>query len=303
MILNHYSLSQPMVPLELHDNSTIMRFTKAKVDSPTKNRAIYVTTESYVDSDLAREMLSVTYYPKYVATIDGDANKGLQLVNNRNEALNSKTSNVTRVWPAFGKLGGSHELLITHPDKIAGVIGELANGGAPDMWHQDAVENYDPVTVTLIASAIISALAESPDAGFLPPDGESYSAKAVGNGLAINSSLKDKNVTLSAAWKNLTVVPEFKLWACLWRDYEEFSIRAILRPYSESVPLNTAFCSFPCVLNVQNCKEYLKWDLQYHGYAFSILAGTLRSLLRNITLVSDDYFKYHARKIVLPCLK
>jgi hypothetical protein len=295
MILHHYSLGQPAVPIELGANNTILTFAKTKLVGTKK--ALYATTESYADSDRAHQMLSLTYYPKYEAIIDVTKITNLKVVNNINKALSltSQTDIITRVWPAFGKSGGSHELLIIAPTEIQCTSNTLSNGGAPDMWHQDKVENYTPAIVELIATGIIDAL-ETSDLGFLPT-GEGYIVKAVGNGVATSSSLKQKKVTLSAAWKNLTSIPEFKFWACLWEDYDPLGIRAILRPYSETAILCRWFL---LGFTTEDAKDYFRWELKNHGYVYSVLTETIKSLLRNVTLVSDEFFKYHSHKIAIP---
>jgi hypothetical protein len=295
MILHHYCLSQPNIPIELGANSTILQF--ARTNLTGIKRVLYTTTESYADADLANQMLSITYYPKFDTIIDVSKITNLNMVNNNNKSINSTAQNniITRVWPAFGKTGGSHEFLILAPDKIQCTLTELANGGAPDEWHQDKVANYDPDIAKLIATSMIDALVTTERFG--PPEGEGYSVKAVGNGVATNSSLQSKNVTLSAAWKNLTSIPEFKFWACLWSDDDKRSIRTILHPCSEKVVLN---CPPLLLLSTEKVKEYIKWDLEYHGYVYSVFTEIIRSLLSNILLVSDEFFDYHSHKIVIP---
>jgi hypothetical protein len=297
MILHHYFLSKPTLPLRLSPKSTILKFTRTNLNRPPKE-ALYTTTQSFYDSDIASQMLSVTYYPKYDTIIDTNKITNFDMVDNQNKPLSetSRTESITKVWPAFGKTGGSHECLIIAPDEIKATVIELANGGAPDRWHQDSVENYNPEMVELIATGIIDAL-DTTDVGFRSAEGENYFVKAVGNGVATNSSLKGKNVTLSAAWKKLTSIPEFKFWACLWNDNDKRSIRTILPPSSE-----TAILKLPTLLffNTEKAKECLEWDLENHGYIYSVLTETIRALLRNIALVSDEFFECHSHKIVIP---
>ena len=121
--------------------------------------------------------------------------------------------------------------------------------------------------------------------------------KAVGNGVAVNSSLRGKNVTLSAAWKNLAASPEFKFWACLWKDDEPLRIRVVLSPYSETLNLGLVP---PLFFSDEEVKECLRRILKHRSCVYSAITETIKSLLKRITLVSDEFFECYSHKIIIP---
>jgi len=297
MKLHHYYLRKPNSQLTLSENSIILKFTKNTLDTSFPKNALYVTTESLYDSDMASQLLSITYYPKYDAIIDVNKVPNIKLVDNQNKPLCNplETMNITRVWPAFGKIGGSHECIIIAPIKIKATVINLANGGAPDRWHQDVVENYNLEIVKLIATGIVDAL-ETSDLGFHSADEENYFVKAVKNSIVTNSLLNDKNMTLSAAWKNLKASPEFKFWACLWKDKEHN--REVLHPYSEK--LNIGIIPPLFFGDEEEIKKCLKSIIKNRNYVFLTITETIKSLLNKIILVSDEFFECHSHKIIIP---
>ena len=52
-------------------------------------------------------------------------------------SANPDNEKIARVWPAFGKTGGSHELLITKPDRIQNFTTRSLRKGISGSWHQE----------------------------------------------------------------------------------------------------------------------------------------------------------------------
>lgn len=295
MILHTYSLTQPNSPLTLKSQNSILQFKGNKI--PRSLPVLYSTTEFFTDSDKARQMLSITYYPKYDTRIDVNQTSNFECVNNLGKKIDPQTDlkEFTRVWPAFGKTGGSYEFIITNPQTIKGVTCELLTGGAPDIWHQDTASNYDPLIAQLLAKGIIDVLTTTEEVSSAIP--ETYQMKQIGNGISANVSLKDKNITLSAAWKNLTSIPEFKFWACIWKDIEQIQSRIILQPYSEKVALCGEILPNCCV---EHFREYLEKEIQNEGIIYYTLTETIRALLKKILIVTNEFFVSHSKKIFIP---
>ena len=83
MILHHYYLSNPQ-KVTLHNKSIIVPLSGTiSNDDPT----LYVTTDFFYDSCLARQRLSVTYHPQYDVAIDTKKVPNLKTIDNTNKPL------------------------------------------------------------------------------------------------------------------------------------------------------------------------------------------------------------------------
>jgi hypothetical protein len=266
----------------------------AKTKAPKVDEVLYATTELYADPDLANQRLSLTYFPQYNKVIDVGNVNGLEMIDNLCNILRPEDVwSASRVWPAFGKSGGSHEVLIVKPDVINGSLNLLPDGGAPEAWFQDDVQNYDLQIAQAIAIGMVDALETSE--GFSRP--ETYAAKTVANGVAITTrTLKDMNVTLSAAWKK-TPHPKFKFWACLWTDHNKPPIRFLLDPFVESLSLSPFLL---CGLTAEETEKCIRDDIRKHGCICSLFTETIKSVLQKVMLVSDGFFSSHCQKIDIP---
>lgn len=300
--LHHYCLSARNAnPLHLKDSNFVILLNKPYA----VQKVLYATTEDYCNSDLANQMLSLTYFPKYNSTIEienvNDRKTDFMMVTNHLSYLGiDNLPNAPRVWPAFGKTGGSREVIIK--TKIDGntpmldvcTVKDLPNGGATELWHQDTVYNYDTVLAQRIAEGIIDAFNHSEE-DFLGRENPGLIVKGTPSGVVFNAPLRksEKNLTISIAWKNLDAQPEFKFWACLWRDDLDFSIRFMLDAFTDSLVL-TAFPSD------KDPREAIKEDLEHHGPIYYSVRSITRSLIKRAVSVDKGFFMHHCIKIRIP---
>lgn len=293
MILHKYSLSQPKSTLTLHQQNSLLNFWGKQLKKGIQ--ILYTTSELFTDSNQARQKLSISYYPKYDTRFDTASITNFECINNLGKIIDLKTDGkkFTRIWPAFGKTGGSFEFLITKPSQIKiNKSHQLYNGGAIDLWHQDSVINYDPSIAYFIAQCVIDVLLPSEDLSLSVPENNRVFQR--GNGIVINIPHKKKNLTLSVAWKNLTAIPEFKFWTCIWTDMEQIKSRIILPPKYEKITLCGRMVRNS---NLDEFKAFLNYDLKRKGYIHKAVTETIRNLLKNTLATTDEFFNAHSKKI------
>jgi hypothetical protein len=128
------------------------------------NRGLFCTPNLEFDSERLGNLLSLTYYPRFVNEIDTDCLNNLELRTHNFNLLPpySRYENIPRVWPAFNKSGGYREVLITNPHRIKSNCvrfkGIFCKIKQPDDFHQDNTQNYN----LKMASALYAAIREIP---------------------------------------------------------------------------------------------------------------------------------------------
>ena len=100
--------------LKFSDRNLLIKLNKGS-KNPIFERAIFFTTDVFQSSIEAKESLSLSYSPKYAFAFDYDPNscKGTLYTNEGNPIFGIVNPYVSRVWPAFGHIGGASEFILT----------------------------------------------------------------------------------------------------------------------------------------------------------------------------------------------
>jgi hypothetical protein len=219
---NNYTLKQSnyYVPIPIGGNVDVNYIKNYGIGG------LFCTPDLEFDSERAGNLLSLTYYPKFVNEIDTDCLDNVELRTHEYNKLSpvSPCKEIPRVWPAFNKPGGYREVVITKPNKIKSncvrLKGVLGNIKPPDDFYQDNTQNYNLKMVFALYNAIRRILEDLTNRGefenllFRIPDND--------NGFSVLLPLSNYNrrTTLSAAYRTNDRFTEIRLWCALYEDNE-----------------------------------------------------------------------------------
>jgi hypothetical protein len=162
--------------LKFSDRDRLIKLNKGSMN-PIFERAIFFTTDVFQSSIEAKESLSLSYSPKYAFAFDYDPNscKGTLYTNEGNPIFGIVNPYVSRVWPAFGHIGGASEFILTDGGEISGTCSKSLTPNTPlsclslsnfpltppfvnDIFHQDDTSDYTIPTLCRLSTAAISAI-------------------------------------------------------------------------------------------------------------------------------------------------
>jgi hypothetical protein len=164
-----------------------------------------------------RDLLSLTYVPRYRYKINSTL-QNLSLEDNIGHSVSNQSDGgtVDRVWPAFGRPGGAHELLLVdYSGQDRGLtVGLLPDqtfdeGGEFDEYSQHDREAFDITELLGIGEGLVGALRES---DLMPQDlGVGDRGLTVGkttpSGVVVRGERGRLRYTLSLALKGLSQGP------------------------------------------------------------------------------------------------
>ncbi|MEM4068056.1 MAG: hypothetical protein QXV17_14480 [Candidatus Micrarchaeaceae archaeon] len=298
------------------ESDFIVRFPRGNVDVSLK-ATLFTTPFLSYDSDMLNQKLSITYYPRWVATVE-DGTTELEANDNQFNPLklDSNYNDIPRTWPAFGKTGGVPEVLIISPVQIRlSNHYEIIQGGAVERYHQDDVENYElPVAVGMLISGVLFREELGPLRNEGMPEGreEGHIGIVRSGNIAISASVEGGNLTLSAGYEIIGYRLILKIWGALWDEDRAKGIRHILYDSTDAIEI------FPCFhLNdfqnfIRKCygsncdkesikKEYTEILKIKTSYPSRIIMDNLASLIGRLKKIKIDsgYFMLHSQKVAL----
>lgn len=254
---------------------------------PSFERALFFTSRVFHDSLKAKESLSISYSPECLMSFVFDPSScpfPIYTNEGRGIRLPLAYSGIPLIWPAFGHLGGSPELIITEgaadvnigipcnsppsngstPSNVLNcpVIGhrKLSSPYIDDLYHQDDVSHYSIAILQQVASGAISAIIEA-EFSFYGVGNEQEEGQLIGNlrgseGVSLHLGMNNRNThySLSIGKRCYLHGIELMVWGYAWQDWGNF------RLYQG--PISSSFFWPPCHEHYQSwkcTKEEREW--------------------------------------------
>ena len=264
--------------LAFETRSLIIKLRKQN-NVPSFERALFFTTQVFHMSLKVKESLSISYSPECLIAFSYDPSRcPFPIYTNEGTEVRPPLaySEIPLVWPAFGHLGGSPELIITEgaasgniktpcntppsngstPSKVFNcpVIGhrKLSSPYIDDLYHQDDVAPYSVAILQQIASGAISAI-RATEISFYGVGNKQEEGQFIGNlrssdGISFHLGVINQNTqySLSIGKRCYLHGIELMLWGYAWQDWGHF------RVYQG--PIVSSFFWPPCYRHYQSWK-------------------------------------------------
>lgn len=220
-------------------------------EPPTFERCLFFTTQKFVSSLKAKECLSLSYSPFCRMSFYSDPSSSSYSIYT-NEGVKVKQplakSDIPLVWPAFGHLGGSPELIVTenaaNTDKITPCDISYPDDSSPpkqfncrvrgysrlyppyinDLFYQEDVSHYTAATLQQIATGAISVIQEA-GFSFSRTNNENREVHVIGNirgsdglSLTFRVSSQDTQYSLSVGRRCFLHGVQLMVWGYAWQD-------------------------------------------------------------------------------------
>jgi hypothetical protein len=198
----------------------------------------FLTTDEMDSPPLAEQHLSLTYEPRF-RTVFRDPHTCASKLR-WNTGCTCNVAQPTRAWPAFGRVGGATEIILTGDPLLNGASFELPEPDPPDPYRQDSVQpGVVPVSRGMAAGIIEEVGRLMQGAGFdalaEPQEGQPrdrWGAVKIGpTGFVWAwNDLADKDLcySISCAYFEhpCSCCTRLKLWGSLWRDLDSCGNRS-----------------------------------------------------------------------------
>jgi hypothetical protein len=210
--------------------------------APTLEKVAFLTTDRHLDGMVAANYLATTYSPSCCTMLSregGDIlidNLGYPVTDDQVEAR----SRLSRVWPAFGHHGGSHELLLKKGQLKRTASHWLVRGGLFDEYRQNNTDIYDPDSLMSIASIIWSNVNTIPE-----QKKEGASGKIAEAGLVIHWFGAGGEYSISVAVDQRPTEMRLMFWGYRWIDDEDGLSRWFTRPLATECSYEGDFPQMP----------------------------------------------------------
>lgn len=220
----------------------LVRLPPGKGVAPTLESVAFLTTDRHLDGMAAANYLATTYSPSWCTILSrggGDIlidNLGYSLTDDQLEAK----SHLTRVWPAFGHHGGSHELLLKKGQLKRTASQWLVRGGLFDEYRQNNVDVYDSGSLQSIATVVWSEVNAAPE-----QKREGTSGKITEAGLAIHWFGAEGEYSISVAVDQRPTEMRLIFWGYRWFDDEDNLSIWITRPLTTECSYEGQFPQLP----------------------------------------------------------
>jgi hypothetical protein len=230
----------------------------------TKYRCgIFLTSQKWMNSRYLEDILSLGYTPDGLYSIDVNSliNAGFSLIDNEDQTLKAPllTSNLTRVWPAFGQVGGASELIAV-PDSSNGDCesycldfneeAEMRTAPRFQILNADTV-NPQNTAISTIYLLILQIIYNFFQVGEELNEKERFFVRIFTFGIVLK--FFSKNLTISAGIKNMGNFCYGYLIGAQWSD-NLLSTGVYIRVLETTAP--TVF-HFPCSLLVNQFNTHL----------------------------------------------
>jgi len=254
----------------------------------------FLSPDLYGSAVCARERLALTYFPRFRAQFK--IGPGIFVTrDNVGDIVNESRTivSIPRVWPAFGRLGGGREILVTwDPKKTAKVKPEpcfatLFDGGKFDSYSQDNVQDYDFELAMEIAQGIRDAIGQTE--AFQGE--ERIFGKITESGfVVVTIRSATRHYSLSVAYKLLGNLVKLKFWGFVWRD--DANVRYLFGPLTEVIEVDPI--RQPPSLSEKEVKDRLRHRLSRHQYPYHVVSGAARQILRRATKIEDPFLAVYS---------
>ena len=208
-------------------------------------RGIFFTTDAIQFSIDAKEILSLSYSPKHAFAFDYKqiSCRGILYTNNGDTISHEVYPHNSRVWPAFGHLGGASEFILTDSMKISEIYSKFSNPNKPfncpllfdfplnppfvnDIFHQDDTSDYTTPILLKLSSIAFQAI-KSEKLSF-PENGElrEYTIGSIKTSSGVSIRLSQSHMqtiySLSIGIKcDLSSKSiQLMLWGYAWQDWK-----------------------------------------------------------------------------------
>lgn len=238
--------------------------------------------------------LSLTYCPVYLNEIDYTQIPGAKFVTHNFRQLQPGFSekDVPRVWPAFGKIGGFRELLITGvaniPARSVHLTQQLNHFCIDDPYYQDNTQSYHVSFLRHLINAIRNNL---DGFDYRIEDYENLNVKIDTSTVStvLSNKIDDRKISLSAAYMTGDLCTILWLWGTMYRDNVNvtFETRSILNPIAERVSLLLS-------------ESELDNDDGTLGGNINIINDKIRTILRALSKIGCREFELRSNEIPLP---
>lgn len=292
---------------------------------PIFERGIFFTTDIFQKSTVAKENLSLSFSPKYIMRIKRDPsaqgeflykNTGCRILTNLISLSDS------RVWPAFGHIGGATEIILTDGKNVTRACTDRSTDESPssyisihnrnliqpyvnDLFHQDDVANFTSAIFQRLSGETITAIINDEPNGEsdeerrkfeFPNEGGKEEATYIGNinsangiSFKINKSKSKVQYSLSIG---ISCDPKLKsilimFWGFAWEDLDT------LRFYYG--PVTTSYVWHDSRDTTCNYCECLKWDFLQElcdpeKREIRNIERAIHEVLSRLRPIGDNYF-------------
>lgn len=321
--------------LEFSDRNLLIRLNKGQ-RTPIFERAIFFTPDFFPLSVEAKENLSLSYSPRFALVFNYLSrhcngrlytNDGAPIPEpeyaNGNIPMCKVRFNNSKVWPAFGHLGGASELVLSDGTKASGQCENSVNRNSPlgcepilrqkmrepyidDVFHQDDTTDYTlPSILKILSSRIIQAISE-PENFTFPENAEDQESPGIGtinisNGVSIRFLARSAQIlySLSIGIKcdlmSKSIVLMF--WGYGWQDWDLY--RFYDGPITYSYTWRPNFdIDHP---SEENLKELFRNDLcREPSDELYKIVSSIRVVLDNLRQINDTSLRISHRAYLLP---
>jgi hypothetical protein len=242
MNLSRYAI-RPLPDLKTGPQSFVVRLRGAHTNPKS---CVFMTSTRLRLSTRARDVLSITYLPEYRSDFDVQVPASphdyeLETNMRRPVRTDRDAARAPRVWPAFGHLGGAHEVVAlsdpgTSVSIIALSLGHVRMRGRSgfDPFRQDAVEAY--VRSELIRFAVgVGTIVQTNAGGVADTDG--VWVRQHESGLILMWGAGGILYSLSVGYRANQADVLFRLWGAAWQDEKDHPTRHIVQLPPKEVKL------------------------------------------------------------------
>jgi hypothetical protein len=254
----------------------------------------FLSPDIYDSAFWARERLALTYFPRFRSRFRITPQDFLVRDNTGNTvAEDQRIDTIPRVWPAFGRRGGAHEILVTWDTKSLPEVTPdphhviLFDGGKFDPYSQDNVQDYDFELAIEIAQGIRDAIGQTEavrgeDRVFGKVTEDSFVVVTITSG--------KRHYSLSTAYKLLGNLVRLKFWGYVW--YDDMSLRHLYGPLTEVVAVDPIRQSPG--LPEHDVKDRLRHRLKLHQYPYHVISGAAKNILKRATRIDDRFLSIYS---------
>lgn len=250
MNLFRYSLS-PLGQLLTGSQSSLLSLRDLPLAPPY---CVYTTTNTISTTPRSRSWLSVTYYPKFRNKFEvrwPNPADPYSLQDNMGRVLRSDAEalRAPRVWPAYSRNGGAHEIVVTSPASTGAVTVaqpaieqvQLGGPGGFDRYHGNLVAAYTDVELDAFLRGFGSIVATLNDL----PGEEEIRLKRHEDQLVVAWQTGQALNSLSVGYRSEPQSFNLTLWGATWRDDLASLSRRLFKVAPVTVQLPPCVNGFP----------------------------------------------------------
>ena len=209
-VLRRYTLNPIQVGdfIEKKDMQGIIEYS---ADGNITKEGTFLTLNSFNTASEARDYLALTYTPNYESIFS---------LENQDQEFELKNpyhlQSPSRVWPAFGYHGGACEIILTNGVLKCTTLqkGKFIDGGVLDEFTQDNTKknSFLEIYLNIILETVIPII-------IIDMESNVIGRKIIkGLGIVRMWSEKEKNFSLSCAYKEEVESVRLKFWGTIWVD-------------------------------------------------------------------------------------